>query len=82
MSKVALVINPETGDIYEYQGKVDDGFQFENHTSGKVGVVSKEMARKNLKLSVHLNVLANQNDAIMELIKTLNLGILTSTSNA
>jgi len=75
---VALLTNPKTGEIYEFVDKTAEGYEFRNLTADKVGVVSKEVAQKNLKVSVHLNQLANENPLLMELIRGLNLGVIVS----
>lgn len=75
---VALLTNPTTGEIYEYVAQTAEGYEFRNLTANKTGVVSKEVAQKNLKVSVHLNQLANDNPVLMDLIRGLNLGVIVS----
>lgn len=75
---VALLTNPKTGEIYEYVGKSDEGYEFRNLTADKTGAVTKEVAHKNLKVSVHLNQLANDNPLLLDLIRGLNLGVITT----
>lgn len=80
MKPPILLCNPVSGDIYEHLGEVADGHNFRNLTTGAEGVVKAEVARKFLKLSVHLNALAAENPALTTLISSLNLGLVDVTS--
>lgn len=66
-----LVKAKATGHIYQFHG--DN--KFENLTTGKVGLIKEEDAKKFFVIPLTLNKFAMENEHLVSLIKGLNLQI-------
>ena len=75
--KTVLLTDKSTGNVYEYLGIESDKICLANLSKGTPpGLMERGMVKKGLGISVHLNQLANDNPAILEAIKALNLGVI------
>ena len=76
-SKPVLLTDKKKGDIYEYHGTEAEKVKLSNLTTGSdPGLIAPDTVKQHLGISVHLNQLANDNPAILEAIKALNLGVI------
>lgn len=64
-----LLMNKKAGQVYKHI----EGLSFKNLETGVTGEITKEIAQKHLAIPVELNVLADKNPAIVDLIESLGL---------
>lgn len=66
-----LLMHKKTGNVYQHDGEL----KFTNLTTGASGELSPEIAQKYFVVSIRLNVMANENPEIIELIQKLGLTV-------
>lgn len=68
-NNIALVVAKKTRDIYQYHGEE----KYENITTGNKGKLKDEDAKRLFSIPMTLNIMAEKNPEIINMIKKLNL---------